>query len=119
MSGNGGFESGHLVVNRVHSNTKQELIQISEDKLKLILIEHGTLLEKKGSWVTPFSILLTILIVFATTEFKKFYFDASTWQAFFLFISLATFIWLLKNLKHAFVSKGVNDVVDTIKGVNE
>ncbi|HDY7983727.1 MULTISPECIES: hypothetical protein [Vibrio] len=116
MSGNGGFTSSHLVVKQVYSNTEQKLIQIPEDKLKLILTEHSSSLEKKGAWVAPLSILITILAVFATTEFKAFYFDAATWRAFFLFVSLATFLWLLKTLKHAFGGKSIDDVIDTIKG---
>ncbi|EHK2775604.1 hypothetical protein OL322_004078 [Vibrio vulnificus] len=113
---NAGFTSGHLVVEKVYNNTEQKLIQIPEDKLKLILTEHSTSIEKKGSWIAPLSILITLLAVFVTTEFKAFYFDAATWRAFFLFLSLGTGIWLILTLIQLCKAKSIDDVISVIKG---
>ncbi|EGR1057293.1 hypothetical protein CGT81_03565 [Vibrio cholerae] len=113
---NSGFTTGHLVVEKVYNNTEQKLIQIPEDKLKLILTEHSSSIEKKGSWIAPLSILVTLLAVFVTTEFKAFYFDAATWRAFFLFISLGTVSWLVMTLIHLYKAKSIDDVINVIKG---
>ncbi len=114
-----GFTSGHLVVEKVYNNTEQKLIQIPEDKLKLILTEHSSSIEKKGSWVAPLSILVTLLAVFVTTEFKAFYFDAATWRAFFLFISLGTGVWFILTLIQLLRAKSIDDVISVIKGEGE
>ncbi|PHX06118.1 hypothetical protein [Vibrio splendidus] len=118
MSENGGFTTNHLEVKQVFSNTEQKLIQIPEDKLKLILTEHSISIEKKGAWIAPLSILLTILAVFVTTEFKAFYFDAATWRAFFLFVSLATVFWLVSSLYNLARSKKIDDIIEAIKGIS-
>lgn len=111
-----GFTSGHLVVERVYNNTEQKLIQIPEDKLKLILTQHSSSIEKKGGWIAPLSIVITLLAVFVTTDFKAFYFDAATWRAFFIFVFLGTVFWLFKSVYHLCTAKSIDDVINIIKG---
>lgn len=104
-------------VKAVHSNLHQEIIQITEDKLRLVLSEYLAVLEQKKSWIAPLGILLTLILVFVTAEFKKFYFSQTTWEAFFLMATLLTFIWLCKSAYMALNAKTIDDVVSCIKNV--
>lgn len=84
-----------VVVDTVHNNTSLELISITADKLKLILIEHLKCVENKKAWQNPLSILLTIILVFCSAEFKPaFGIPASTWQAVFIIAGIGSTIWL-------------------------
>ncbi len=101
---------------KVYSNVDQEIIVTTEDKIRLCLIEHLSKLEKKDSWITPFGILLTIIIIFPTTDFKDFLFlSADTWEAIFILSGLICIGWLIKSLWHLRVSSSLDEVVNIIK----
>lgn len=102
-------------VKAVHSNLHQEVIQITEDKLRLVLSDHLAVIEQKKSWIAPLGIFLTLILVFVTAEFKKFYFSPSTWEAFFLMATLLTLLWLCKSAYIALNAKTIDDVVSCIK----
>jgi hypothetical protein len=105
-----------IQVEAVHSNLTAEVIKITSDKLKLILTQHLKNLESKKEWLTPFSLLITILIVFPTTTFKEFIsIKSTTWEAFFLMAIVLTFIWLVFAIIKAFKAKNVDDIITLIK----
>lgn len=92
------------------------MVAITVDKLKLILQEHAQHLEAKKGWGTPLGILITMLIVFPTTEFKAFIgLKAEFWQAGFIIAALLTVVWLVNSIIAAFKSSSVSDVVEKIK----
>lgn len=72
MSNNSGFNPQDKFVNEVHTNTKSDLIEITEDKLEIILLKHLNKLNKVKGWLTPLSLFVTILIVLLTATFKLF-----------------------------------------------
>lgn len=104
-------------VSEVHLNVSQEVIITTEDKVRLCLRDHMELLSKKGRWITPVSLFLTLLLVFATTNFHdKFIFSASTWQAVFVICLAITFIWSLTSIFSALkAKKTIDDLIDEIK----
>ncbi len=115
----GSFTEKTIEVKTVYNNLTQEIIQITVDKLKLVLTEHLKNLENKNNWVTPLSILLTLLLVFATTNFKEaLTIKSYTWEAFFLMASLLTFLWLCYAIYKAFKSKSIKDIVECLKSDN-
>ena len=88
-----------IQVGAVYTNLTSEVIKITSDKLKLILTQHFSNIEKRKEWWTPLSLLLTLLIIFPTTEFKdSLSFKASSWQAFFMMLLFLTLIWLVFQL---------------------
>lgn len=113
--------SGRLIpegieVTNIYNNLSQEVVNITIDKLRLILTLHLRDMEKRKNWIAPFGILLTLLLVFATTSFKDaLYIRSSTWEAFFLMALMLTLGWLICTLVHAFKSKTLDDLIETIK----
>ena len=83
-------------VNQTISNTRSNLIEITEDKLENVLLKHEKEISKSISWITPLAIFLTILIVFLTASFKDFIgINKDTWQAVFIICFGLTFIWTI------------------------
>lgn len=109
------FSEGQISVKNIHSNTEQTLISVTEDKLRLILNEYLELIESKKTWLAPFGILLTILVVLTTSEFKDFLISKYTWQAVFIMTGVLCIIWFIKTLKNILKSASVDDVVRKIK----
>lgn len=91
---NSGFNSQDKFVSQVRTNTKSDLIEITEDKLENILLKHLQKLTKINSWITPISLLITILIVLLTCDFKTFLnIEKEVWKA--MFVLLFIFMILL------------------------
>lgn len=91
---NSGFNPQDKFVNQVRTNTKSDLIEITEDKLENILLKYLQKLSKTNSWLTPVSLFITILIVLLTSEFKSFLnLEKEVWKALFLLSLILTFIW--------------------------
>ncbi len=86
-----------LVVNGLstHSNLNQRIVYLYESTIRICLMENIQKLDARKEWQTPLGILLTILIIFPTTEFKDWIFSKYTWQAIFICIGVASAIWLL------------------------
>jgi len=113
-------EGGKLVpetveVTNVHSNLSQEVIKITTDRLKLILKDYLTLMERKKEWIAPLSIVITLVVVLITTSFKQAYFSADTWKAIFIIALILSIVWLIKSLWYAFKSPSVEEIVERIK----
>ena len=118
-SSTGHYSRKTVDIKVVHSNLQQEVIQVTEDKLKLILNEHLANMEQRKSWVAPLGILITILLVFSTTTFKKAYFEASTWEAFFIMAGILTTAWLVRNIILAINVKSIDGIILMIKNKSE
>jgi hypothetical protein len=87
-------------INQVCSNTKTDFIEITEDKLENILIKFLEIFKKTLSWITPFSIFLTILITLLTTEFQKNFLgiDKTVWSSVFYISIILSVFWLIYDL---------------------
>jgi hypothetical protein len=97
-------------------NIKQAIIVTTEDKVRLCLLEHLSLMEQKSAWLTPLGIFLTILIIFPTTTFKNFLqLKAEVWQSFFIWIALFCAIWTVVSFMRARKSSTLDDVVKQIR----
>lgn len=107
-----------LVVDVNHDNTSQEVISITNDKLKLILIEHLSRVESAKAWQMPLSLFITIVLVFCTADFKlAFGISADTWRAVFIICGFISLIWLIYCLRKIQRSKTVDDVMDIVKNI--
>lgn len=94
MEDKGGILAQEKFVSQSWTNTKSDLIEITEDKLENILIKHLHKLDKAKGWLTPLSLFVTILIVLLSTEFKQFLsIEKEVWEAIFVIGSFATLIW--------------------------
>jgi len=112
----GQFIHEPVEVTTVHSNLSQEIVQITVDRLKLVLQAHLKQMERRKEWIAPLGVLIALVIVFPTTEFRAFAgLKAETWQAIFIISTLIAFIWWLKTTVAAFRSPSVEDVIERIK----
>lgn len=100
------------LIGSIHHNISQDLIWVTEDKVRLCLYQHLEKIEGKNAWIAPGGILLTIILVFISSDFKNFSFiSASTWEAFFGICALITLFFLLKYLYRSYKT---NTSIDTI-----
>lgn len=99
----------------LHLNLSQDAIVITEDKIRLCLIEHLGRIEAKKDWVAPTGVLLTLLITFATTTFQDFGLKAATWQSIFIISTVLSIGWLLGAIRKAWNAPSVKDLVATMK----
>ena len=110
---------GNVSISEIHENTSQELIKITSDRLKLILLQYISQIENNKSWQMPLSLLSTIILVFCSAEFKPaFGLSKDTWSAIFTMSGGACAIWLLVCLVKIKKSIEVDDVIDIIKNKN-
>lgn len=83
-------------VDQRRTNVKSDLIEITEDKLENILLKHLQRLGLRKSWITPLSLLVTIILANLSATFgDKFGIKGSVWEAFFLLITIVSGIWLV------------------------
>ncbi|OIQ89763.1 hypothetical protein GALL_283270 [mine drainage metagenome] len=113
-------KSGNNIgITEIHENTSQELISITGDKLKLILLQNLSLIESNKAWQMPLSLLLTIILVFCSADFKDaFGLQKNVWSAIFIISSIICAIWLIVCLFKLKKSITVDGVIDLIKNKN-
>ena len=105
----------------VHNNTSTSLINITVDKLKLILTDHIKRVEKSTLWQVPLGLFVTILIVLCTAEFKgALGLEKSVWQALFIIsgvLSAGWLVWSLFKYKQGLtIDELVNKIIDKQSG---
>jgi hypothetical protein len=110
-------------VKKVYSNTQSDYIEITEDKLRLILIDFIIQVKKSQDWLIPFSIFLTLLITFLTTDFSKDFLSISktTWAIIFWLVFFASIIWLGVSLFNCLINRKtvkLDNLLETIKNKN-
>jgi hypothetical protein len=110
-------------INQVYANTKSDLIQITDDKLRNILKDFIARVKKINDWLVPFSICLTLLGTFLTADFSKDFLNLSKsiWEGLFILIFIISFVWLIisgfnaiKNTK----STDIECLINEIKNIN-
>ncbi|MEI6135492.1 MAG: hypothetical protein WCP72_11000 [Desulfomonile sp.] len=100
----------------VHFNLGQDAIIITEDKVRLILMTHLRNLEQKKGWIVPASLLVTIGITFATTDFRSvFGLEASTWKGIFLSVGCALCLLTGYTIYKSFIAPSLDNIVSEMK----
>ena len=116
-------EKDSKFVSQVCSNVKSDLIEITEDKLENVLLKHLKNLRIIDSWLTPFTLFLTVLLAILTTEFKAaFGFTKEVWNAVFLVLLAGSFIWLIICLFKIFKTYNkatIDHIIKQIKDADE
>ncbi|WP_181135326.1 hypothetical protein [Pantoea ananatis] len=115
-TGNQNLNTRTIEVDEISSNIKSSLIEVSEDKLLLILNNYSQNISKSKSWITYLSIGFTILISLLTSDFKNFAgIDAGAWKGLFI---IGLIICLLCTIYSLFAHSrpSIDSVVTEIKG---
>lgn len=110
-----------ITVEQIHTNIQTSIIIITEDKLENAVNKHLEGCKSKDKWATPAGILVSLIIMFNTSEFKQsFGVSKESWQGFFMFLSLAVFVWLFLNLFDLVKNWGLssNHLITSIKNAS-
>lgn len=111
----GKFSPVRAPVTIVHSNLDQAVIQITEDRLHLVLKDHLTLAEERKAWIGPLGILIAIITAFVTADFRDFYLKAPVWQAIFLISGVLSFGWLARSIYQSTKAPSLESIIEKIK----
>ena len=103
---------------KVHVNVSQELIQVTEDKLTLILDRHSSSLVKRDAWIPPLTLFIPILTTLMTAKFETNIFPSTTWHAIFVVAAVLSAGWLLWTICSRPKKLTVIQLVNEIKGIN-
>jgi hypothetical protein len=111
------FEPKQVIeVTDIHENTSQEVIRITVDRLRLVLVEHKDGFERKKEWHTPLGMFVTLILVFITSSFKSALgFTADTWAAVFLILLAVSAAWLIRSAIVAYRSPSMDEIVSKMK----
>ena len=103
-------------VTAFHSNIKQEIIEITTDKLRLILNDHLKKSEKKIEWHAALGIFLTAIASLFTTTFNTtFGVQGDVWRSIFILGAVSSFVWLIICGIKAFRTPTVDQLIERIK----
>lgn len=101
---------------KIFSNLDQEVIEITSDRLKIILSEYFSQVRNSQEWGTYLGIMLTVLATLLTATFKNFAsIDASSWQAMFLLVLLVSAYKFVRSLIVYFRLRALDAVIAEIK----
>lgn len=105
-----------LTVKQVHRNLDQDVIEITEDKLRIILNDNQKKLVEKSGFHAPLAIVITILLVLVTADFKAtFGLSADAIHAVFVVCLFLAIGWLGKSLWSLRHAISVDNLLDIIK----
>ncbi|PTU54118.1 hypothetical protein DBB42_00995 [Pseudomonas plecoglossicida] len=93
------YRQKKIEVYEVHSNVSAELVEITSEKLELILRQYVDCLQGRSAWHAPLGIVLTLIVVLSTTTFNsKLGLSADTWAALFVMGLVLSVGWLGRSL---------------------
>jgi len=102
----------------IRINLEQEIIVTTTDKIRLVLRDTKDIILSKRGWLTPLSLLLSLITTLCTVDFKEtLYLSKDTLQAIFVFFSIASFIWLIKTIYKLINYWGRNDLDKIIEQI--
>lgn len=86
-------------VSNISTNTHQDVIHITEDKLRLIVGEYERSWRSRIEWVGPFGILVSVILSIITSDFKgAFGLTGESIQSLFVVAALGSGAWLIISL---------------------
>lgn len=104
------------MVDQFYDNTQSNVIRITDDKLKVILLENEDSLTKNNDYLTPLTLLISFVLTFCTTDFKDFLFlTAPVWKAFYLFLTVSSAVWLIIEWRKKKKSISIDDLIYKIR----
>jgi hypothetical protein len=105
---------------KIHKNLARDIILTTEDKLRLLLIEHRDSLSGKREWIAAGSLSLSLLTTILLTTFKDTLgLSAYTWQAAYFFFFILALVWLIRSLVKLFKNRKRGEIDYLIKQIKE
>lgn len=102
------------------SNVKSDLIEITEDKLIVILTNHFNKVKKSRDWIGCLSVCITVIIALVTCEFKDaFGVSGQNWYTIFFISAFIFGFFTLKSLCYSlFKSTSIDKIILDMKNVD-
>src|SRR5437879_3117997 len=94
------------------SNVSQHVFQITEDKVRLAVLQHLERIEQRKAWHVPASLLVPLVAAFVAADFKDHLLKADQWFALFLFASLLTGAWLIRDVIRAYQAPSIEQFIE-------
>ena len=108
------------MVDQFYDNTQSNIIRITDDKLNVILLENKEAIEKRSNFLTPLTLLITLVLTFCTNDFKDFLMiPKDAWQGFYMFCILGSAIWLIIEIRKKKKVISVKELVERIRAQNQ
>ena len=105
-------------VTAVHGDLTQQVVQITLDRLCLVLDRHVDRTTRSRDWFAPAGILLSIVLTFASATFRDNLLAAAEWSALFIVLGVASLVWLVITLVRLTKAETVDDLVNRIKSTD-
>lgn len=103
-------------IKTVHTNIDQELIVTTEDKVRLCLNTHLHRAERRREWIAPLGLLISVIGMFVSADFKNAAgLSAAEWRAFFFVSGLISAGWLLYAISLATNPPTVDTMIQELK----
>lgn len=82
-----------IPISGISTNTENHLINVTEDKLRLIFRDDRESVESSKAWIPSASVALSLIVSMVTTDFKSIYgLSADQWKtAFVIVIGIALY----------------------------
>ena len=110
------FPRKSVNVDNLHSNTSLEIVEITTDKLKIILSEHIKKAEKANDWQAALGILLTAVASLVSADFRlAFGIEPSMWKTLFVLTLVVSAIWLIRSFVRIFRFESIDKLISRIK----
>lgn len=104
------------MVDNFYDNTQSNVIRITDDKLKVVLLENKESLKRNNDFIAPLSLLISLILTFCTTDFRDFLtIGAPVWKALYLFLTIGSVIWLIIELRHIRKTVTIDQLIDQIR----
>ncbi|MDK9779727.1 MULTISPECIES: hypothetical protein [unclassified Vibrio] len=113
----GQFSKSRILFEEEYENLSHTKISISEEKLRLQLIEYEKSVKYRFAWGAPLGVFLTLITAILTTDFKMFLLlDKEKWELLYWVGASFTFYLSVKYWLNARSHKVTMDVlIDRIK----
>lgn len=109
----------NVPVARKHSNVEQTLIEVTEDRLTLVMNDAANKLAQRREWMGPAGLFSGLLLSLLTANFKEaFGVDAQIVQGVVIAVTCATGVWTLVTVLRAIRGRSKAKIVaDTVKAL--
>lgn len=111
-----------IPVSGISTNTSAHLIQVTEDKLRIVYKEDRKAVTSSRDWIASASVALSLAVAMVTTEFKDvFVLTASQWQAVFIVALAAALFHSICMVRKTMKNPPMNErqFVDAVAGRTE
>lgn len=100
----------------VYDRTASDVLKITDDKLKLKLIDLKSSIESKSNIFCYMGIMVTMITVLITANFTDWILKAELWQAMFVFVFIFSMLLTSKNLfSYLKNKKDIDSLISDIK----